>query len=95
MAMPTVWNLLGSDEEKGCKFVRDLIPLMASSVGLDRALTLVIQDGRPSDASLGRLKRILNSTQGNGSFPQALEALAVREHPDPWKQVLGQLKLKA
>lgn len=81
------------DMEAGLKGLRDSLPSFERLDALDMGLGRLIADGIPGDDHLPRLKRILEK---NGMrFRKSIEAIATRENPEPWKQLLSQLKVKA
>jgi hypothetical protein len=93
LVMPAVYDLLAREPERGIKLLRDALPLFQFQGALDRPMAEVIREGRPEDGALPRLRRVLEKENGR-FFTAALSELSSREHPEPWKRVLGQLKLK-
>jgi len=94
LVMDAVYELFSADAERGIKLLRDALPMFQARSALDRPMARVIREGRPTDDVLPRLRRILERDHEGRNFTASLQALGSREHPEPWKQVLGQLKLK-
>ncbi len=94
MTMPMLESLLGSDPRRGLKLLRDALPLFQYPDAMDRPLSRLVQRGVPGDEFLPRLRRVVEGHPGGRGFPNTISEIGSREHPEPWKQVLAQLKLK-
>ncbi len=94
MTMPLLEDLLERDPKRGLKLLRDAMPVFHHADVLDRPLSRLIRRGLPPDEQLPRLRRLLEGHRAGHGFTSALNEIGSREHPEPWKQVLAQLKLK-
>ncbi len=95
MTMSMVEELMDTDAQQGLKVLRDALATFQYPDVMDRPLSRLIRSGKPSDEFLPRLRRLLENFPGGRGFQTTIGEISTREHPEPWKQVLAQLKLKS
>lgn len=94
LVMATLANGFEADAEKSMKLLRDVLPLFERPGALDAGLSRLIREKKIDVQHFGRLRRILDKAHGGANLNATYEELNRQEHPEAWKLVLGQLKLK-
>ena len=79
--------------DRAAKVVRDVGGAYQRPEQLDDLLARMIDRSEIPEADLGTLKKVL--TRQSASFRRSLELLSVKDNPEPWKQLLSQLKINS
>ncbi|MFM7202922.1 MAG: hypothetical protein ACKO6N_19210 [Myxococcota bacterium] len=85
---------LATDVEKSIKLLRDTLPFFERSGALDAGLSRLIREKKINNEHFPRLRRVLDKAHGGANLNATYEELNRQEHPEAWKLVLGQLKIK-
>lgn len=85
---------LATDVEKSIKLLRDALPFFERPGALDAGLSRLIREKKIDHEHFPRLRRVLDKAHGGANLNATYEELNRQEHPEAWKLVLGQLKIK-
>lgn len=94
LLMNSLDPLWATDTDKAMKSLRDSVEFFERPHELDQALARLIREQGLATEHFPRLRRVLDKHHAGRNLTATYEEMTALEHPEPWKLVLGQLKLK-